>query len=192
MTKSEAFDKLRWLQRAIETYEPRLVQFAARILGDADRARDVVQDAFLRLAGESPESLDGHLAQWLYTVCRRRAIDVRRKENRMHSLSMNCWAESCEPSTRDADVLQQQEETSRVLAALAQLPWKQQEAVRLKFQHGLNYREIAGVMETSVNHVGVLLHTALRSIRKKLAEQEQHSGQRDECHVRGAHASRQV
>ena len=31
--------------------------------------------------------LDGHLAQWLFTVCRNRALDVRQKESRMQPLS---------------------------------------------------------------------------------------------------------
>jgi RNA polymerase sigma factor (sigma-70 family) len=52
---------------------------------------------------------------------------------------------------------------------VADLPQRQQEAVRLKFQGGLSYREIAEVMDTTANNVGVLLHTAIRTIRDKLA-----------------------
>ena len=40
---------------------------------------------------------------------------------------------------------------------------RQQEAVRLKFQGGLSYREIAEVMDTTVSNVGVLLHEAMKS-----------------------------
>ena len=56
-----------------------------------------------------------------------------------------------------------------VVALVADLPQRQQEAVRLKFQGGLSYREIAEVMDTTANNVGVLLHTAIRTIREKLA-----------------------
>ena len=58
---------------------------------------------------------------------------------------------------------------SGVQRLVTQLPERQQEAVRLKFQGGLSYREIADVMDTTVNNVGVLLHTAIKSIRGQLA-----------------------
>ena len=46
--------------------------------------------------------------------------------------------------------------------------------MRLKFQGGLSYREIAEVMDTTVNNVGVLLHTAIKSIRTHLTDIPEH------------------
>ncbi len=76
-----------WVRSLLERHEGPLVRFAARITGDAERARDVVQEVFLRLCGQDPAALDGHAAAWLYTACRNRAVDVRRKERRMNSVS---------------------------------------------------------------------------------------------------------
>jgi RNA polymerase sigma-70 factor (ECF subfamily) len=56
-----------------------------------------------------------------------------------------------------------------VLALIGELPDRQQEVVRLKFQGGLSYREIAEVMDTTANNVGVLLHTAVKAIRTRMA-----------------------
>ncbi len=70
----------------MERFERPLVAYAARITGDVESGRDVVQDAFLRLCHEGPGVRD-HLAQWLYTVCRNRALDIRRKEHRMTPLT---------------------------------------------------------------------------------------------------------
>jgi len=42
--------------------------------------------------------------------------------------------------------------------------------VMLKFGAGLSYKEIAEVMQLSVSHVGVILHTALTRLRLLLAE----------------------
>lgn len=53
--------------------------------------------------------------------------------------------------------------------AVKQLNDRQQEAIRLKFQSGLSYKEIAEVMDITVNHVGVLLHNAIKTIREKLS-----------------------
>jgi RNA polymerase sigma-70 factor (ECF subfamily) len=42
--------------------------------------------------------------------------------------------------------------------------------VILKFSGGLSYKEIAEVMELSVSHVGVILHTAIGRLRTSLGE----------------------
>ena len=45
-------------------------------------AADVVQDTFARLCRENPQRLNSHLPQWLFPVCRNRALDIRKKEAR--------------------------------------------------------------------------------------------------------------
>ena len=76
-----------WIREALDRHERPLVQYASRLLGDPERGRDVVQEAFLRLCDQDPAELDGHLAAWLYTVTRNRAFDILRKEKRMNPLS---------------------------------------------------------------------------------------------------------
>lgn len=156
-----------WFRAAVDQYEGPLVRYAARVTGDLDSARDVVQDTFLRLCRASRAEVDGHLAQWLYTVCRRRALDVRRKEDRMTPMTDTVAQAAAQPA---ALKLQTQEAVGRALALLAELPDNQQEVVRLKFQAGLSYKEIAAVTSLSVSNVGYLLHTALRKLRDGLAE----------------------
>ena len=153
-----------WVRAAVSRFEGPLVRYATRLLGDVERARDVVQDTFLKLWETDRVTVDGHLAPWLYTVCRNRALDVCRKERRMTTLdSQNVKA------TADGDAGDHGEGgDDGLLALVAGLPDRQQEAVRLKFQGGLSYREIAEVKNTTVNNVGVLLHTAIKSIRTRM------------------------
>src|ERR1700735_4328532 len=80
-------DHAKWVRDAVTRYERQLTQYAAHITGDPERARDVVQDAFLRLCDQDAETVGSHLAEWLYTVCRNLAIDVKRKEKRMRLMS---------------------------------------------------------------------------------------------------------
>ncbi|MFW5653523.1 MAG: RNA polymerase sigma factor [Planctomycetota bacterium] len=72
------------MRTVLETHEAGLIRYTTRLLhGDVERAREVVQDSFLRLCRVAPGEVDSHLTEWLYTVCRNRARDVARKERRM-------------------------------------------------------------------------------------------------------------
>src|SRR4051812_7640215 len=72
-----------FLARIFAEQQAPLTRYATRLLGDVERARDVVQDTFVRLMAQSPGAVDGHAVEWLFTVCRHRALDVLRKESRM-------------------------------------------------------------------------------------------------------------
>ncbi len=158
-----------WLQSVLDRYERPLVRYAERLTGNLDLARDVVQDTFIRLCRRDRAGLDGHEAQWLFTVCRNRALDVRRKERRMRTLT-EVEAETHESPTPDpADVAEHRQTTALVLGLLADLPPNQQEVIRLKFQAGLSYKEIAHVTKLTVSNVGFLIHTAIKTIRRQLS-----------------------
>lgn len=158
-----------WLHSVVEQYENSLVCYAARLLGDTERARDVVQDAFLRLCRERREKVEDRVRQWLFTVCRNRAMDVLKKENRMRALSDE-QAKRC--ANRDGDhtaALERKETAGQATAILDGLPENQREVIRLKVQNGLSYREISDVTGLSVSNVGFLLHKGIKTIRERLA-----------------------
>ncbi len=156
------------MRTILDQYEGPLTRYAARITGDVELARDVVQETFLRLCGQDAAQVDGHLAQWLYTVCRNRAVDARRKKSPAQGLS-NAAAEPRERADREpAAVVEGRELAGRVREMLTLLPENQQEVVRLRFQSGLSYKEIAAVTGLSVTNVGYLIHTGIKRIRAKL------------------------
>ena len=51
-------------------FESALIGYAASIVKDEDRAKDVVQDTFIKLYEQDPEKVKGSLKAWLFTVCR--------------------------------------------------------------------------------------------------------------------------
>ena len=157
-----------WIQSALFEFERPLIRYAAHITGDLERAREVVQDTFLKLCSQKPSQLRNHLAQWLYTVCRNGALDVCRKERRMTAISEAQLDRQVDPAAGPAKALEQREQLRQVMKVLKTLPANQQEVLRLKFQSNLSYQEISRITKLSVSNVGFLIHTGLKTIREKI------------------------
>ena len=167
MANSEA-GRLDRIRSAIDQYQGRLIAFAARITGDWESARDVVQDTFLRLCLQDLDGIADHLPAWLFRVCRNRALDVRKKEGPLEPFD-----EAPNQSTHRAGddphrLLETSDKTRRLLAAVAELPAAQQEVLRLRFQEELSYKEISAITLHSVTNVGFLIHTGIRQVRERL------------------------
>jgi RNA polymerase sigma-70 factor (ECF subfamily) len=157
-----------WISAAVERFEEPLSRYASRLVRDPDRARDVVQDTFLRLCRQDRRSVDGNLASWLYTVCRNRAVDVIRKDHGEVSLESSPEEPAEErPAEAGGPTAGISSDLSR---AMSRLSANQQEVIRLKFQQGLKYREIAAVTGLSISNVGFLIHTGIKQMRKALGE----------------------
>ncbi len=157
-----------WIRRVLDDHEAPLLRYALRLTGNREHARDVVQETFLRLCRTPRDTIDGHVGPWLFRVCRQRALDTQRKEQRMGTaVSLNSNAQHS-PAPGPAEQVEQTEHGQDVLRLLTTLSENQQEVVRLKFQSGLKYREISEVTGLSVSNVGFLLHTALAQLRGQL------------------------
>jgi len=166
-------DHAQWVESALETYERPLLRYALRwCRGDLDRARDAVQDTFMRLCRQPRERVESYLAQWLFTVCRNRAIELLRKEGRMEPLSDTDLAVRPAADPDPADCSERHDRLQAVAHLLAELPERQQELIRLKFQEDLSYKEISAITALSVSNVGFLLHTGIQTLRRRLRELE--------------------
>jgi RNA polymerase sigma factor (sigma-70 family) len=165
-------EQAHWIQSSLARFESQLIRYTYRITRDLEQAREVVQETFLKLWQADRSQVDGHLAEWLYTVCRNGALDLRRKDKRMVPLSNGAEAEAeaqvdSEPTA--SEKLEAHEVKSQVLEAFGSLPEKQQEVLRLKFQGGLSYAEIARVTGLSVSNVGYIIHTGVQALRARMA-----------------------
>lgn len=156
----------------LERFERPLLAFARHLAGDAESARDAVQDTFLRYFKNPPVSDDlESLAPWLFTVCRRLLIDYQRKSKRL--IPMTAAATLTLDNTLDestpepARALESKDDSNRLHSLIRTLPERQRELVRLKFEAGLSYRDIASATGLSVSNVGTLLHQAVQSLREQ-------------------------
>jgi RNA polymerase sigma-70 factor (ECF subfamily) len=136
----------RALCRIYSRYETDLLTLAKSLLGRGDQAEDVLQDVFVRFI-ESIDTFDltGSLKGYLITCVVNRARDYLRKDRyrALEPLELAQAVESQQQGPLQEAIAGEQQQ--RLMAALAELPCEQREAVLLHLQAGLKFREIARV-----------------------------------------------
>jgi RNA polymerase sigma factor (sigma-70 family) len=170
MSRKPDAERDEWVQSAVARFEGPLLLYASRLLRDPEAARDVVQETFLKLCAADRPAIEGHLAEWLFTVCRNRALDVLRKEQRMSQLREEQVHRCLSADPAPLDVVERQELGRRVLDLLENLPTSQREVLRLKFQNGFSYQEISRISGHSISNVGYLIHAGIKTLRGYLFE----------------------
>jgi len=159
-----------FVKQALTDFESPLIGYATTFLHDVERARDVVQDTFIRLYQQDIEKVKDGLKAWLFTVCRNRALDVIRKEKRNVGLEDEKMARLPSGRRTPAERADLEERVHQVHEALARLSENQREVILLKFEQGLSYDEISEVTGLSSGNVGFILHTGLKRLRSFLPD----------------------
>ncbi len=158
---------------------PRVLGFAARMLGDRALAEDVAQEAMLRLwriAADWRQD-EAKVLTWLYRVASNLCTDQLR---RRRSVPLESVAE---PEDGKPGVLAGLIEAERAAAlkdALAQLPDRQRQSVVLRHLEGLSNPQIAEVMDIGVEAVESLTARGKRALAAALAGQREELGYEQE------------
>ena len=165
------------LRSAMSDFEIPLTKFAVSILGDLEQARDVVQDTFLKLYKQDPEKVRQKVKSWLFTVCRNHCYDLIKRNRRTSNLEedeISYIASSEDNPVQVISFLEVREEIDEIIKILysliEELPSRQREVMRLKFQANLSYKEIAETIGISTSNVGFVMHSALKKLREDMKE----------------------
>ena len=114
-----------WISELFRQFEGPLMGYASHLVGNRERASDIVQDTFVRLCKQPRDQIEPRIRSWLFTVCRNRALDVLKKERRMKTLDED-------PNTRTAQEndpgvrLEKAEQADNAKSLIAGLPQRQQ------------------------------------------------------------------
>ena len=167
------------LRRIYEKYIDDLLRVATSLLSDIQSAEDCLHDVFVDFAG----SIDGsmirsNLKSYLISCVANRARDQLRKQIRQ---SKNQRDKLCSQSIpiNPAKQLIKAEESARVFAALAELPYRQREVFVLRVQGRMRFREIAGLLGLSINSVQSRYRYAIERLRAILKEESRNETKKD-------------
>jgi RNA polymerase sigma-70 factor (ECF subfamily) len=162
-------------QTVYATHARRVYANAYRILHDAPRAEDAVQDVFLRL-WLHPDRFDaarGDLGSYLALMGRSRALDLARSEAASTRAGdrLTAAVEADPPRVERPDERAEARERSTGLrAAVARLPKVQREAVALAFWGDVPAREIASRTNVPLGTARSRLRLGLEKLERSVAE----------------------
>ncbi len=154
-------------------YQDRLYNSLLRILGSAEDAADIVQDAFVQ-AYTKLASFRGSSAfyTWLYRIAFNLAMSHARRGHKTASLDGRKTLAGDEPMdgqpTAEAGLLEQ-ERAELVHAALAELSLEYRQILVLREIDGCHYDQIAEILELPVGTVRSRLFRARLQMRDLLA-----------------------
>jgi RNA polymerase sigma factor (sigma-70 family) len=166
-SSSQTDERVEWVRASMERHEAELLRYALSLVGDPSAAEDLVQDAFFKLCKQEPGSLRGRLVPWLFTVVRNQALDRHRRESRWPRASETEAAALPGDSPTPSASVEARDDVRNLMSLLSSLPANQQEVVRLKFQSQMSYREISQITRLTETNVGFLLHTAIKTLRRR-------------------------
>jgi RNA polymerase sigma-70 factor (ECF subfamily) len=162
------------LRRVYEKYIDDLLVVAASLLSDVHAAEDCVHDVFVGFAGAAGEGLNirQNLKGYLLTCVANRARDQLRKRPRETNRTLE---DSDYPTTSNGPTsrLIDCEESARLFAALAKLPYEQREVFVLHAQGDMKFREIAGLLGVSTATVQSRYRYGIEKLRTVLQKENE-------------------
>lgn len=151
-------------------FAPRLKGFVIRGGARAGQAEDIVQDVMLTVWRKAhlfdPER--AQVSSWIYQVARNRQIDIIRKEGRPLPEALKAEADEVEPDA--GQVLELEQETSVLRAALARLNPDQREMIEKAYLGELTHADIAEDTGLPLGTIKSRIRLGLQRLRHELKD----------------------
>jgi RNA polymerase sigma-70 factor (ECF subfamily) len=156
------------LGELFDAHQPRLYRLARRLVGDPDEARDLVQEAFLRLAWHpgidkvGTERGEAWLVRVLVNLCRDRQRRERVRRSHLVAVSRAGARDETDGAARAIEA------RATVQAALLRLPARRRAVIVLHELEERDTAEIAKILGLARVTVRWHLHAGRRQLREVL------------------------
>lgn len=147
--------------KQIELEIPRLRRYARFLVGDTDRADDLVQECLTRAIAKLDSWQPGtNLRAWLFVILRNGYFNELRRKNRSPIIDVEDAAQGASPSNQEAHMA-----LVEVRRAFAKLSEEHREVLLLVAIEGLPYEEAAGIMGVPIGTVRSRASRARKALR---------------------------
>jgi RNA polymerase sigma-70 factor (ECF subfamily) len=153
--------------RLAERWTPKLLAFAARVLGSTEAAKDVVQDTWeSALRGLARLDDPARFRAWVYAITARKCKDALRRKYRDARISQTAEAMAIESENSEGA----SNDRLDVAAALKRLPAEQRIAASLFFGEDMSIADIATITGVPEGTVKSRLFAARKALRDVFGE----------------------
>lgn len=166
-------------QRLYDRYRDRLIHFITRKTGDADRAQDLVQEAFIRVTRHLHRfDTSKKFSTWVYTIAGNLSKNELRNRSRsplvLFQKLTGSWDDDHRPiqfedfSMKPDDLYRKRYLRRLVEDTVQTLPEHHQLVFRLRELDGKSYEEIAEITGVNLGTVKSRLHRARNSFAQRI------------------------
>ena len=169
------------LEALYDRHKDKLLGYLHKMLGNRQAAEDVFHDVWVKVMQALPNyrPTQGSFRPWLFRVAANAAVDRMRKEKRRAGPELDAPAGDGSGG-RVVDRVAgsapspESEGIGAAIArdldrALKQLPERQRNAVLLRHQQGMSYREISATLRVPEGTAKTLVHRGAQALREKLS-----------------------
>jgi RNA polymerase sigma-70 factor (ECF subfamily) len=163
-------------EELIYRYDKMVLRLAFKYTGDADDAKDIYQEVFIRVFKNlSRFQFKSEFSTWLFRVASNVCISFKRKYNKVNHISLNDDDESSFVTEIPEDskllpdnLVVNNEFGDKISKALGTLSPNQKMSFLLKHYEGYKIREIADIMDCKEGTIKKYLFEAVRKLKTQL------------------------
>jgi len=151
-------------------YKDDLITVARSLVNDVNIAEDCLQEAFVSLVSDGCK-IHSNLKGYLLSCVVNRARDHLRRKDAQSNCQVNMEMKRFD-LTDPAKVLTDDDRNKFVTLALEKLPLEQREVIVLHLQGDMKFRQIAAMLEISINTVQSRYRYGVEKLRQLLIMKE--------------------
>lgn len=151
--------------QSVEDYSDNLYRFVLKNIKDEEKAKDIVQDTFIKFWEKKNDVDSGKIKSYLFTTAYHKLIDVVRKEKKQGSFD--------EVKERNYSAEDSYSDLQEILhEAVEKLPEDQKAVILLRDYEGYAYNEIAEITGMSESQVKVYIFRGRKYLKNYLGSVE--------------------
>jgi RNA polymerase sigma-70 factor (ECF subfamily) len=169
-----------------ERYSSSVLSYLYRMLGNLEDVESIAQEVFLRAFRFAPTyRYPQKFSTWLFTITRNLAINYSRRRKRspvrnvteLNLEGVDISGDPYQVAQRATDNVEKQEEITRVLKALEELPTDQKEVIVLGVYQDLSYAEMEEITGTKAVTLRSRMFHGLKRLGRMVGSKEAEVGE---------------
>ncbi len=154
----------------------KIYRLAKRILNDIEESEDVVQEVFYRLWSRKDElAAYRSIEAFAMIVTKNMCLD-KVKAKGYHKDQLSEWNAPVDMRSPER-IAEIEDEVRSVHQAIGQLPEQQRMIIQMRDVEGMEYEEIAEIMQMNLNALRVSLSRARKTIRERIIKKQEYEYQ---------------